>query len=67
MEYDEKQGNENKLYKLKKTLYGLKLAPRPWYSRIESFFIREGFHKSPYEHTLIIKLANGEKMLVVCL
>ena len=63
----EKQGNENKVYKLKKALYGLKQPPRVWYSRIESYFIRAGFHKCPYEHTLFIKLADGEKMFVVCL
>lgn len=28
----EKKGHESEVYKLKKTLYGLKHAPRAWYS-----------------------------------
>lgn len=62
-----KKGNEEKVYKLKKTLYGLKQAPRAWYSRIESYFVRAGFHKCPYEHTIFIKLGDGGKMLIICL
>ncbi|GKV48172.1 hypothetical protein SLEP1_g54998 [Rubroshorea leprosula] len=61
-----KAGNEHKVYKLKRALYGLKQAPRAWYSRIESYFLKEGFEKCPYEHTLFIKSEDG-KMLIVCL
>ncbi|GKU96896.1 hypothetical protein SLEP1_g10077 [Rubroshorea leprosula] len=61
-----KAGNEHKVYKLKRALYGLKQAPRAWYSRIESHFLKEGFKKCPYEHTLFIKSEDG-KMLIVCL
>ena len=46
-----KVGNENKVYKLKKALYGLKQASRAWYSRIEAYFLKDGFIKCPYEHT----------------
>ena len=35
-----KLGNEHKVYKLKKAIYGLKQVPRAWYSRIETFFER---------------------------
>lgn len=42
----EVKGEEDKVYKLRKALYGLKQAPRAWYSRIESYFIKEGFEKS---------------------
>ncbi|KAM2899811.1 hypothetical protein FF1_006000 [Malus domestica] len=62
----EKKGHEQKVYRLKKALYGLKQAPRAWYSRIESYFVREGFEKCPYEHTLFTKTKNGG-MLIVCL
>ena len=62
-----KLGNEHKVYKLKKALYGLKQAPRAWYNRIETYFLKEGFHKCPYEHTLFIKVDDGGKMLIVCL
>lgn len=62
-----KFGNEHKVYKLKKSLYGLKQAPRAWYNRIETYFLKEGFQKCPYEHTLFIKVDDGGKMLIVCL
>ncbi|GKV47061.1 hypothetical protein SLEP1_g53999 [Rubroshorea leprosula] len=61
-----KVGNEHKVYKLKRALYGLKQAPRAWYSRIEAYFLKEGFQKCPYEHTLFTKTEGG-KMLIVCL
>ncbi|KAI4336284.1 hypothetical protein L6164_014828 [Bauhinia variegata] len=51
----EKKGSEHKVYKLQKALYGLKQAPRAWFSRIESYFIKEGFERSPSEHTLFLK------------
>ena len=63
----EHKGHESKVYRLKKALYGLKQAPRAWYSRIETYFIKEGFTKCPYEHTLFIKTADGGKILIVCL
>ncbi|KAL5844965.1 hypothetical protein ACOSQ4_010923 [Xanthoceras sorbifolium] len=52
------KGHEHKVYKLKKTLYGLKQASRAWYSRIEAYFIKEGFEKCDYKHTLFIKAEN---------
>ncbi|KAL0398210.1 UNVERIFIED_CONTAM: Retrovirus-related Pol polyprotein from transposon RE1 [Sesamum radiatum] len=62
-----KTGNEHKVYRLKKALYGLKQAPRAWYSRIEAYFLKVGFSKCPYEHTLFVKIGKGGKMLIVCL
>ena len=63
----EQKGEESKVYRLKKALYGLKQAPRAWYSLIESYFVKVGFSKCPYEHTLFTKTANGGKILIVCL
>ncbi|KAL0360219.1 UNVERIFIED_CONTAM: Retrovirus-related Pol polyprotein from transposon TNT 1-94 [Sesamum radiatum] len=62
-----KTGNEHKVYRLNKALYGLKQAPRAWYSRIEAYFLKVGFSKCPYEHTLFVKIGKGGKMLIVCL
>ena len=61
-----KKGQENKVYMLKKTLYGLIQVPRVWYTRIDSYFIGNGFHRCPYEHTLYIKSNSGD-ILIVCL
>ena len=33
----------NHVYKLKKTLYGLKQVPRSWYDRLSSFLIEQSF------------------------
>lgn len=62
-----KEGHEHKVYKLKKALYGLKQAPRAWYSRIESYFMKVGFTKCPYEHTLFVKTEGEGKILIVCI
>ncbi|RVW20261.1 Retrovirus-related Pol polyprotein from transposon RE2 [Vitis vinifera] len=50
-----RNGEEEKVYKLKKALYGLKQAPRAWYRRIEAYFVKEGFERCDYEHTLFVK------------
>lgn len=57
---------EDKVYRLRKALYGLKQAPRAWFSRIESYFMKEGFQKSNYDHTLFFKKTK-DKILVVSL
>lgn len=62
----EKRGQEERVYKLKKALYGLKQAPRSWYSRIDAHFVKMGFKKCPFEHTLYVK-SEGGKLLIVCL
>lgn len=62
-----KIGHEHKVYKLKKALYGLKQAPRAWYSRIETYFLKNSFQKCPYEHSLFVKIGNKGQMLIVCL
>ncbi|KAG8503970.1 hypothetical protein CXB51_002322 [Gossypium anomalum] len=62
-----KHGNEYKVYRLKKAFYRLKQAPRAWYSRIEAYFLKEGFLKCLYEHTLFTKVGDGGKMIIVCL
>jgi hypothetical protein len=63
----EQKGYEHQVYKLKKALYSLKQAPRAWNSRIESYFLKEGFEKHPHEHTLFVRQMDGGKMLIVCL
>lgn len=53
-----------KVYKLQKALYGLRQAPRAWYSRIEGYFAREGFRKCHCEHTLFVKAEKGDVLIV---
>ena len=49
------KGKEYKVYILKKSLYGLKQDPRAWYSRIDSYFLNNGFNKRKNEPTFYTK------------
>lgn len=63
-----KEGSENKVYRLKNVLCGLRQTPRAWYSRIDAYFMKEGFKKCPHEHTLYTKSdENMRKLLIVSL
>ena len=58
---------EDKVLKLKKTLYELKQAPRMCDSRINKYFFDNGYLRCPYEHSLYIKANGHGDILVVCL
>ena len=60
-------GQEHKAYGLKKALYGFKQAPRSWYSRIDSFLTKNGFHRSESEPMLYNKVNEQGNMLIVFL
>lgn len=62
-----KKGQNNKVYKLKKTLYGLNQALRAWFTRIDAYFVEHGFIKCIYEHTLYIKGNPSGDILIVYL
>ena len=51
--------------RLKKALYGLKLAPRAWYKKIDSYFVQHGFETCPYEHTLYVNFVDPKDILIV--
>ena len=55
------------MYKLRKALYGLTQAPRGWFSRIETYFIKQGFERCESEHTLFIKTGERGNILIVSL
>ena len=38
-----RRGQENKVYSLKRVLYGLKQGLRAWYTRIDSYFLTHDF------------------------
>jgi hypothetical protein len=61
------KGHEDKVYILKKTLYGFKQAPRDWYSKIDSYLISTGFNRSNNELTLYKKVNMQGQILIVCL
>eukprot|EP00253_Pinus_taeda_P011981 PITA_11981 len=62
----EVEGKENNFYKLKKALYGLKRAPRAWYTRIDGYFQENGFQRSKNDPTLYYK-QEGIDILIISL
>lgn len=49
------KGQEDKVYKLKKILYGLKQTLRIWYNRLHLYLSENKFEMSENELTLYIK------------
>eukprot|EP00253_Pinus_taeda_P021747 PITA_21747 len=51
--------------RLKKALYGLKLAPRAWYSRIDGYLQKMGFVKSDTDTNLYYLVVENEPLILV--
>ena len=54
----------NHVFKLKKTLYGLKQALRAWYKRVRKFLISSGFKIGKIDTTLLIKPKDKDMLIV---
>lgn len=61
------QGEEMKVYKLSKALYGLRQAPRAWYNKVHKCFIDLGFERSSNEPTLYTKHQGHAHILLLCI
>ena len=62
-----KKGKEDKVYRLRKELYGLMQAPRAWNSKIDGYFRQNGFQMSICEPSLYVKHEGTRDFLVICL
>lgn len=60
----EKRGEEHKVYRLLKALYGLRQAPRAWYARLRKCLEGLGFEKCPYEHAVYVKREGNECLII---
>lgn len=60
------KGHELKMYRLWKTLYGLKQSPRYWNKRIYGFLIKAGFTKCTLEHEVCVNDANKLNQIIIC-
>ena len=60
-------GHENQVYKLKKTLYRLKHAPRAWYGIIDSYLLQNGFNRCNSDPIFYTKLNEQCEILIDCL
>ena len=54
----------NHVFKLKKTLYGLKQTPRTWYERLNKFLLENGFKMEKIDTTLFIETKETDMLLV---
>ena len=59
-----KDGQEHKVYRLSKALYGLRQAPRAWNVRLDKYLVSLGFVKCPQEHA-VYKRSKEDEMLIV--
>ncbi|KAL8090283.1 hypothetical protein AgCh_039668 [Apium graveolens] len=50
-----KKGEEHLFYKLIKALYGLRQAPRAWYSKLNKSLEELGFSRCPHEYAVYMK------------
>lgn len=60
----EKPGKEHMVYRLSKALYGLRQAPRAWYSKLRKCLENMGLVRCPYEHAVYTKREAGEVLIV---
>jgi hypothetical protein len=56
---------ESHVCRLKRALYGMKKAPRAWYTRIDNYFTRLGFTKSEEDANLYEIVVEGKLLIIV--
>ncbi|GJY92687.1 putative ribonuclease H-like domain-containing protein [Tanacetum coccineum] len=54
----------DKIYKVKKALYGLHQDPRAWYETLSTYLLDNGFHRGQIDTTLFIKRHKDDILLV---
>ncbi|GKD61317.1 putative ribonuclease H-like domain-containing protein [Tanacetum coccineum] len=54
----------DKVYKVRKTLYGLHQAPRAWYKTLCTYLLENGYRRGTIDKTLFIKKDKGDILLV---
>ncbi|KAI3669454.1 hypothetical protein L6452_40690 [Arctium lappa] len=54
----------DRVYKLKKALYGLHQAPKAWYDTLSSYLLENGFERGVIDKTLFIKRKKKDILLV---
>ncbi|GJS26293.1 putative ribonuclease H-like domain-containing protein [Tanacetum coccineum] len=54
----------DRVYKVKKALYGLHQAPRAWYETLSTYLLDNGFQRGKIDKTLFIKRHKGDILLI---
>jgi len=61
------KGNEHKVLRLRKALYGLRQAQRAWNKMIDNFLYRVSFVKCTTEYEVYVKSLNVTRIMLICL
>jgi hypothetical protein len=59
------KGNKELVFKLKKSLYGLKQSPRMWYQKFDTYILGLGFVRSRVDHCVYSKQVGNHFIYVV--
>eukprot|EP00253_Pinus_taeda_P021025 PITA_21025 len=60
----EVKGHEKIVYRLKKSLYGLKHAPRQWYLKFDKFMFEQGYTRCHSDHCVYLKKQNDGSYII---
>jgi len=58
---------ENMVCRLKKSLYGLKKAPRQWYKKFDSFMTSHRYTRANVDHCVYVKIFPSNKFIILFL
>ena len=59
--------NPSFVCRLKKSLYGIKQAPRAWYAKIDGFLLSLSFVRCKYDPNVYLNLIHGSLMTFSCM
>ena len=59
--------NAKFVYRLKKSLYGLKQSPRQWYKKFDSFMLSQKYVRSEYDHCVYFTQLNNGMFIILVL
>nr|GEX41315.1 zinc finger, CCHC-type [Tanacetum cinerariifolium] len=60
-------GNEPKVRKLVKSVYGLKQAPKKWHQKFDEVVLLSGFHLNQFDKCVYSKFDDSGKGVIICL
>ena len=63
----EVKGKENLVYRLKKSLYSLKQAPRQWYLKFDKFMTEQGYDRCHSNHCVYFKRLDNIRYIILLL